>query len=93
MSIRKRQNPAKPPLAAKHPSIGTVLLVAKAIQGAKTNDWAYSLDGGKTWIRAPASTGAHTTVTGLQSATVVTFRHRVVTKAGPQDWGQPISAS
>jgi hypothetical protein len=92
MSIRKKSNPAKPPLAAKNPSIGTVHLAAKALRGAKTNDWQYSLDGGKTWISAPSSTKASTTIMGLQSATVVTFRHRPVTKAGPQDWGQPITA-
>jgi hypothetical protein len=92
MSVRKKSNPAKPPLAAKNPSIGTVHLAAKAVAGAKTNDWQYSSDGGKTWINLPSSTKANTTVTGLQSATVVQFRHRPVTKAGPQDWGQPISA-
>ena len=92
MAVRKKSNPAKPPLAAKTPSVGTVHLSAKAVVGAGSNEWAYSTDGGKTWISLPSSTKANTTFTGLQSATTVTFRHRPVTKAGPQDWSQPITA-
>src|SRR5579859_4144854 len=54
MSVRTKTHPAKPPLAAKHPSLGTVHLVAKAIKGGKTNDWQYTTDGGKTWIGVPS---------------------------------------
>jgi hypothetical protein len=92
MAVRKAKNPAKPPLAAKSSSVGTVKLVAKAIKGGKSNEWQQSSDGGKTWTALPPSTRVATTVTGLQSATTVMFRHRVVTKAGAQDWSQPISA-
>jgi hypothetical protein len=91
MSLRKYTHPAKPPLAGKSPSVGTVHLAAKAAQGAGSNEWQYSTDGGKTWLSLPATTQAKTTVTGLTSATAVTFRHRPVTKAGPQDWSQPIT--
>ena len=91
MSVRKFTRPAKPPLAGKSSSVGTVQLAAKATDGAGSNEWQYSTDGGKTWISLPTSTQAKTTVTGLASATAVTFRHRPVTKAGPQDWSQPVT--
>jgi hypothetical protein len=92
MSVRKSTRPAKPPLAAKNHAVGAVQLVAKAITGAKSYEWQYSTDSGKTWISLPPSTQANTTVTGLQSATMVTFRHRPLTKTGPLDWGQPVTA-
>jgi hypothetical protein len=92
MSVRKKTNPAKPPLAAKNPSTGSVQLVAKAISGAKTNDWQYSTDGGKTWVSATSTTKAKTTITGLVPGSTVSVRHRPITKAGPADWGQDVSA-
>jgi hypothetical protein len=92
MSLRKRNAASKPPLAAKQKLSGEVHLSAKAITGAKANDWQYSSDGGKTWVSVPTSTKASTVVTGLVPGSTVMFRHRAITKAGPQDWGQPISS-
>jgi len=93
MTVRKSTRPAKPPLAAKPASTGAVHLVAKAIKGGKSNEWQYSADGGKTWVSVPSSTQAKTSITGLQVGALVSFRHRAVTKAGPQDWSQVISAT
>jgi hypothetical protein len=91
MTVRKRTKPSKPPLGAKQKLSGEVQLTAKALKGARANDWQFSSDGGKTWISVSTSTKAKTVVTGLQPGTTVMFRHRAITKAGPQDWGQPIS--
>ena len=91
MRLRQQQPPTKPPLAAKQKLSGEVALTAKAVSGAKANDWQFSSDGGKTWVSVPTSTKATTVVTGLLPGSSVTFRHRAITKAGPQDWGQPIS--
>ena len=92
MLIRKAPSRNKPLLAAKHGAVsGAVAVVAKATKGAKTNNWQYSLDGGKTWIDLPPTTAAKTTVHNLTPGTTVTFRQRVVTKAGLSDWGQPVS--
>jgi len=69
-----------------------VHVVAKATKGAKLNDWQYSVDGGKTWVSIPSTTKAKTTISGLTPGVEVTYRQRVQTKAGAQDWSQPISA-
>jgi len=91
MSVRKYTHPAKPPLAAKQKLSGTVQLVAKATKGAKSNEWQYSTDGGKTWVDLPPTTKASTTV-NLMPGTTVSYRQRVLTKSGQSDWSQPISA-
>jgi len=91
MTIWKRSLHNKEDLIAKQTVSGAVIVVAKAQKGAKTNEWSYSLDGGKTWLDAPPTTKAKTTIGDLAVGTVVLFRHRVVTKAGRGDWCQPIS--
>ena len=53
------------------------------------HDWEYSTDGGKTWVGAPSTLGARTTVTGLPAGTAVLFRFRALTKTGEGDWSQP----
>jgi hypothetical protein len=92
MFVHAYTHPAKPPLAVKQTLTGVVHVVAKAIKGAKTNDWQYSVDGGKTWLSVPSTTSANTTITGLTPGVLVSYRQRPITKAGPQDWSQPISA-
>jgi len=92
MFVRSYTHPAKPPLAVKQTQTGVVHVVAKATKGAKLNDWQYSVDGGKTWVSIPSTTKAKTTISGLTPGVEVTYRQRVQTKAGAQDWSQPISA-
>jgi hypothetical protein len=53
-------------------------------------EWAYSVDGGKTWVAAPVTLQAKTTISGLVAGTTVLFRYRAVTKAGEGDWSQPV---
>ena len=53
--------------------------------------YAYSTDGGKTWVAAPPSLQAKTTVTGLPAGTSVQFRYRAVTKTGAEDWSTPVT--
>ena len=92
MNLRAIATREKPPLAAKAGKVsGTVVLSAKATKGAKTNNWQYSIDGGKTWTDLPQTTKATTTVANLQPGINVEFRQRVVTKAGVSDWGQAIT--
>ena len=81
----------KPPLALKAGATsGVVEAVAKATQGAASNDWQYSLDGGKTWIALPSTTKAKTTIPNLTPGTTVQVRQRALTKAGEGDWSVPI---
>jgi hypothetical protein len=66
------------------------LLAASA--GARTSyEWEYSADGGKTWVTAPVTIQASTTVPGLTPGSTVQFRYRPVTKAGEGNWSQTVS--
>ena len=92
MGLRKVTHPQKSDLSVKAVASGSVKVVAKALKGAKANEFAYSTDGGKTWIGVPTSTQAHATITGLLPGTTVQYRHRPITKAGPGDWSQAVTA-
>jgi hypothetical protein len=91
MTVRKHGTHAKSDLAVKPATAGAAHLVAKAIKGARAHEWQYSADGGKTWVSAPVSAQAKTTIGNLPTATLVYFRHRSVTKAGPGDWSSSVS--
>ena len=59
MTLRKVPSVNKSALAAKPgPASGMVHVVAKAVKGARANDWQYSVDGGKTWIDVVPTTRA-----------------------------------
>jgi hypothetical protein len=92
MALRKTPTHHKSDLSVKAVASGSVKVVAKALKGAKANDFQYSTDGGKTWIAVPTSTRASTTITGLVPGTTVTYRHRPITKTGPGDWSQTVTA-
>ncbi len=92
MAVKKTAVRTKPSLATKQTSSGAVHVVAKATKGAKANNWQYSTDGGKTWTSAPTSTKSSTVITGLTPGATLTVRHQPVTKAGPLDWSQPVTA-
>jgi hypothetical protein len=70
---------------------GSAKLVVPRAGNRVFYEWEYSTDGGKTWITAPATLQAKTTITGLAPATTVLFRYRTVTKTGEGDWSQPVS--
>ena len=92
MSLRPVPNHGKPPLAAKPGKVsGEVHLVAKAVKGAKGNQWQYSTDGGKTWVDLPQTTKATTTLVSLTPGATVTFRHRTFSRVGTTDWGDLIA--
>jgi hypothetical protein len=90
MTLRKPVVRNKSDLAAKTTVSGSVKLVAKATAGSHAHEWQYSLDG-KTWMNAPSSLQAKTTITGLQTNVLTYFRHCAVSKTGPGNWSQPIS--
>jgi hypothetical protein len=70
---------------------GAVRVIAATAAHRASYEWQYSTDGGKTWIEASPSLRAKTTITGLPVTSMVLFRYRSVTKAGPSDWSQPVS--
>jgi hypothetical protein len=70
---------------------GTAAVVAVTASRRASYEWQYSADGGKTWILAPATLQAKTTIAGLVAGATVLFRYRPVTKAGEGDWSQAVS--
>ena len=92
MRLRKTPTHHKSDLAVSSVGSGAVKVVAKALKGARANEFQYSTDGGKTWIACPTALQAHATITGLQPGTTVMYRHRPVTKTGPGDWSQTVTA-
>jgi hypothetical protein len=74
MTLAKRTLRTKPELAVKQGELaGTVLLVAKAVAGATTYYWSFSLDQ-KSWSSAPETTKAKTTISGLTVGQTYYFR-------------------
>jgi hypothetical protein len=71
---------------------GSAKVTAVSAGTRSSYDWEYSADGGKTWVAAPSTIQAKTTITGLPAGTTVQFRYRAVTpKGGQGDWSQPTS--
>jgi hypothetical protein len=89
-----RKTPVRPPRvfnATPGPTSGSAKLVTPAAAHRASYEWETSTDGGKTWVTAPPTMQARTTVTGLPSGTSVQFRVRAVTKDGAGDWSAPVS--
>ncbi len=70
---------------------GSVTLLTQAAARRASYEWQYSNDAGKTWVTAPNTLQAKTTIAGLTPGANVAFRSRPVTKAGEGDWSQPSS--
>jgi hypothetical protein len=94
MDLRKTKTVSKNDLNAKSGKVSGSIAVSARVAGVRaSHEWQYSTDGGKTWISAPSSLQAKTTISGLTPLTTVSVRHRAVTKAGPQDWTQPVTVN
>ncbi len=70
---------------------GSAKIVAKTIARRASYEWQYTTDGGKTWVTAPATLQAKTTIAGLAVGATVLFKYRAVTKEGEGDWSQSVS--
>ena len=77
--------------AKEGPVTGSAKLTAAVAARRASYEWEYSLDGGKTWVGAPSSLQAKTTVTGLPVGTSVLFRYKTVTRTGEGDWSQGLA--
>jgi hypothetical protein len=92
LSVKKATLPKKRVFAVTPGAVsGAVKLVAASAARRASYEWQYSSDGGKTWVAAPATLQAKTTVIGLQPGATISFRYRPVTKTGEGDWSQPIA--
>ena len=69
---------------------GSARLVAATAGRRASYEWQFSTDGGKTWVMAPSTLQAATTVTGFTPGVTVEFRYRPVTKTGEGNWSQTV---
>ena len=92
LAVRKAPTRHARALAAKPGRISGEATVTAVVAARRASyEWQYSADGGKTWITAPTTMQARTTVSGLVPGSTVQFRYRAVTKAGEGDWSQAVS--
>jgi hypothetical protein len=90
MGVRKTPTRAPRTFEAKPGAVsGSAKLVA-ASAGRASYEWLYSTDG-KTWVTAPVTLQAKTTIPGLTPGSTVQFKYRAVTKTGEGDWSQAVS--
>jgi hypothetical protein len=88
MELRKAPVLSKNDVNVKAAQVsGSVIVTARVgTRQKQSHEWEYSLDGGKTWVTAPPTTQAKTTITGLTPGVSLLVRHRAVTGTGPTDW-------
>jgi hypothetical protein len=92
MEVRKVPIRAKRVFSMKQGVLsGTVKVVTNSAGHRVAYDWESSIDGGKTWQASPSTLQAKTSFSGLVPGSTFMVRYRVLTKAGPGDWVQPIS--
>ena len=93
LAVRKIPTHPKRAFAAKPgPLAGTATVTAENAGPRSSYEWQYSVDGGKTWVSAPATTQGKTTIAGLPSGTTVQFRYLAVTpKGGQGDWSSAVA--
>ena len=92
VAVRKTPTRRARAFAAKPGAVsGSAKVVAVSAGRRASYEWQHSVDGGKTWITAPVTLQAKTTIAGFVPGTTVQFKSRVVTKTGEGDWSQPAS--
>jgi len=93
LAVRKINPHGKRAFAARPGALNGSAIVTAVSAGPRSSyEWQYSIDGGKTWVFAPATTQGQTTVAGLPSGTTVQFRYLAVTpKGGQGDWSPAVS--
>ena len=92
--VRVRKTPTRKArvFAAKPGTVsGAATVIAATAARRASYEWQYSADGGKTWVSAPSTLQAKTTIAGLTPGGTVHFKGRSVTKTGEGDWSQPVS--
>jgi hypothetical protein len=92
VALRKTATRRARAFAAKPGRVSGVATVVAASAGHRASyEWQYTTDGGKTWVVAPPTLQAKTTVAGLVPGATVQFKYRPVTRAGASDWSEPVS--
>jgi hypothetical protein len=92
VGVRKTATRRARAFAAKPGAVSGSAKVVTVSAGRRASyEWQYSIDGGKTWVTAPVTLQAKTTIAGFVPGATVQFRSRAVTKAGEGDWTQTAS--
>jgi hypothetical protein len=92
VAVRKAPTRRARAFAAKPGAVsGSAKVVAVSAGRRASYEWQYSIDGGKTWIAAPVTLQAKTTIAGFAPGATAQFRFRAVTKTGEGDWSQTAS--
>lgn len=92
VAVRKTATRRARAFAAKPGAVsGSAKVVAVSVGPRASYEWQSSVDGGKTWVTAPTTLQAKTTIAGFAPGATVQFRSRAVTKAGEGDWSQTVS--
>ncbi len=92
MSVKRAALPTKAPFGARAGRVsGSVALAVLAAGDRAAYGWQWSDDGGVTWHDAPATMQAKTVIKGLVPGKTCSFRVRVWTKEGGQDWGEAVT--
>jgi len=92
VSVRKFAAHTARTFSAKQGAVsGSARVTAVTAARRASYEWEYSTDAGKTWVLAPVTLQAKTTISGLTPGATVLFRFRPVTKAGEGDWSQPVA--
>jgi hypothetical protein len=90
MSLRRVPVRDKPPFAVKDGKVsGLVLLIARALLGARTYYWELSEDK-LTWVILPETSGANTSVAGLTPGKTYYFRFRAHTRKGMTEYSSTV---
>ncbi len=91
LQVKQVTSRTKPDFEVKNDKVsGTVLLIAKSAGNRTSHDWQSS-NNGSNFTALPSTIQAKTKVSGLTPASRMYFRHRLVTKDGPQSWSQTVS--
>lgn len=92
MSVKGRRGPHGRVFgASRGPVSGSVILVAPKVGNRPSYEWAYSVDAGETWILAPGTNSATTTIAGLTPGVRALFRYRCSVKDVWSDWSDPVA--
>ena len=92
VALRKQATRRARVFAAKPGRTSGVATIVAASAGHRASyEWQFSTDGGKTWVTAPSTLQAKTSVAGLAPGATVQFKYRAVTRTGQGDWSQAVS--
>ncbi len=91
LGSRAASSRRKAPVTVKPGKVsGSVDIDVKAPVRDASYLWEFSVNGGKSYERAPSTKQSRTTITGLPPGQYVLVRFKVGTRKGEGDWSEPV---